>query len=176
MLCSVSSQCCPSIPRIWRAVDPDTAFNTAVSFTTNTNWQSYSGETTMSYLTQMLGLTVQNFLSAATGMAILMAVIRGFVRHSAKTLGNFWVDMTRSVLYILLPLSLILALILVSQGVVQTFSGSREAVLLQATDNASGQTHGQQVMAVGPGGFPGGHQAAGDERRRLLQRQLGPSL
>jgi len=140
----------PLNPQHLGAVDPYTAFNTAASFTTNTNWQSYSGETTMSYLTQMLGLTVQNFLSAAAGMAVLVAVIRGFVRHSIGTVGNFWVDVTRSVLYILLPLSLILALVLVSQGVVQTFSGSHEVALLQSTDNATGQTIGQQVLAVGP--------------------------
>jgi len=140
----------PFNPQHLGAVDPYTAFNTAASFTTNTNWQSYSGETTMSYLTQMLGLTVQNFLSAAAGMAVLVAVIRGFVRHSTGTVGNFWVDVTRSVLYILLPLSLILALVLVSQGVVQTFSGSHEVALLQSTDNATGQTIGQQVLAVGP--------------------------
>ncbi len=140
----------PLNPQHLGAVDPYTAFNTAASFTTNTNWQSYSGETTMSYLTQMLGLTVQNFLSAAAGMAVLVAVIRGFVRHSTGTVGNFWVDVTRSVLYILLPLSLILALVLVSQGVVQTFSGSHEVALLQSTDNATGQTIGQQVLAVGP--------------------------
>ena len=86
---------------------PDLAFNTAVSFATNTNWQSYGGETTMSYLTQMLGLTVQNFVSAATGMAVLVALIRGFARRNAQTIGNFWVDLTRSTLYILLPLSLV---------------------------------------------------------------------
>ncbi len=101
---------------------PDPAFNTAVSFATNTNWQGYGGETTMSYLTQMLGLTVQNFVSAATGMAVLVALIRGLARRSAQTIGNFWVDLTRSTLYILLPLSLVLALVLVSQGVVQTFA------------------------------------------------------
>jgi K+-transporting ATPase ATPase A chain len=98
------------------AVTPDSSFNTAISFATNTNWQGYGGETTMSYLTQMLGLTVQNFVSAATGMAILVAFIRGLVRRSAHTLGNFWVDMTRTTLYILLPLSIILTLILVSKG------------------------------------------------------------
>ncbi len=87
---------------------------------TNTNWQGYGGETTMSYLTQMLGLTVQNFVSAAAGMAVLVAFIRGLVRRNAKTIGNFWVDLTRTTLYILLPLSLVLALVLVSQGVVQT--------------------------------------------------------
>jgi K+-transporting ATPase ATPase A chain len=140
----------PLNPQHLGTVQPDLASNTAVSFATNTNWQSYGGETTMSYLTQMLGLTVQNFLSAATGMAILVAMIRGFVRHSAKTTGNFWVDMTRSVLYILLPLSLILAVVLVSQGVVQTFSGAQTTVLLQPTQDAAGQTVSQQVMAVGP--------------------------
>jgi K+-transporting ATPase ATPase A chain len=140
----------PLNPQSLGAVQPDLAFNTSISFNTNTNWQSYGGETTMSYLTQMLGLTVHNFLSAATGMAILVALIRGFVRHSAKTIGNFWVDMTRSVLYILLPLSLILAIILVSQGVVQTFSGAQQVSLLQPTQDASGQTVTQQVIAVGP--------------------------
>ena len=107
------------------------AFNTAVSFATNTNWQSYGGETTMSYLTQMLGLTVQNFVSAATGMAVLVALIRGFARKSAKTIGNFWVDLVRTTLYILLPLSLVLALVLVSQGVVQTFSPYKTVPLVQ---------------------------------------------
>ena len=140
----------PLNPQDLGAVKPDLAFNTAVSFATNTNWQSYGGETTMSYLTQMVGLTVQNFLSAATGMAILVVLVRGFVRHSAKTIGNFWVDMTRSVLYVLLPLSMILAIILVSQGVVQTFHGSQEVTLVQSTQDASGQAVNQQVIAVGP--------------------------
>src|SRR6202044_3205787 len=97
------------------------SFNTAVSFVTNTNWQSYTGESTLSYLSQMLGLGVQNFLSAATGMAVLIALIRGLARHSAETIGNFWVDLVRSTLYILMPLSILLALALVSQGVVQNF-------------------------------------------------------
>ncbi len=140
----------PLNPQNLGAVQPDLAFNTAVSFATNTNWQSYSGETTMSYLTQMVALNVQNFLSAATGMAILIALIRGFIRHSAITIGNFWVDMTRSVLYILLPLSLILALVLVSQGVVQTFSGAQQVPLLQPTQDVSEQTVSQQMIAVGP--------------------------
>jgi K+-transporting ATPase ATPase A chain len=113
------------------AVSPDSAYNTAVSFATNTNWQGYGGETTMSYLTQMLGLTVQNFVSAATGMAVLVALIRGFVRRETAHIGNFWVDMTRSVLYILLPLSFVLALALVSQGVVQTFGAYQSVPLLQ---------------------------------------------
>ncbi len=140
----------PLNPQNLGAVSPDLSFNTAVSFATNTNWQSYGGESTLSYLTQMVGLTVQNFLSAATGIAILVAVIRGFVRHSVKTIGNFWVDMTRSVLYILLPLSIILAVILVSQGVVQTFHGSQEITLVQSTQDAGGQVVNGQVIAVGP--------------------------
>jgi K+-transporting ATPase ATPase A chain len=140
----------PLNPQNLGAVRPDLAFNTAVSFATNTNWQSYSGETTMSYLTQMVGLTVQNFLSAATGMAIMIALVRGFMRHSARTIGNFWVDMSRSVLYILLPLSIIFAVILVSQGVVQTFSSTHTAALVQSTQDASGQPVTQQSLAVGP--------------------------
>lgn len=119
----------PLNPQKFSVVSADTSFNTAVSFVTNTNWQSYSGETTMSYLTQMAGLTVQNFVSAATGMAVLAALIRGFRRHSSPTIGNFWVDLTRSVLYILIPLSLISSLLLVSQGVVQTFSAYRNVSL-----------------------------------------------
>lgn len=114
------------------AVTPDLAFNTAASFATNTNWQAYGGESTLSYLTQMLGLTVQNFVSAATGMAILVALIRGLARRNAQTIGNFWVDLTRSTLYILLPLALVLALALVSQGVVQTFGAYETAVTTQA--------------------------------------------
>jgi K+-transporting ATPase ATPase A chain len=101
----------PLNPQGFGAVPPDSSFNTAVSFTTNTNWQGYGGEVTMSYLSQMLALTVQNFVSAATGMAVLVAFIRGLARHTVQTIGNFWVDLTRSTLYILLPLSLVLALV-----------------------------------------------------------------
>ena len=104
----------------------------------------------MSYLTQMLALTVQNFVSAATGMAVLIALTRGIVRHTAQTVGNFWVDMTRSILYILLPLAIVLALLLVSQGVVQTFNASQSATLVQPAVDAGGQTVTQQVLAVGP--------------------------
>ena len=117
------------------------AFNTAVSFVTNTNWQSYGGETTLSYLTQSMGLTVQNFISAAAGMAVIVALARGFSRRLTDRIGNYWVDLVRGVLYILLPLSLILALILVSQGVVQTFGP-----YVAATD-ADGYT---QLLARGP--------------------------
>ncbi len=123
----------PLNPQGFAAVGPESAFNTAISFASNTNWQGYGGESTMSYLTQMLGLSVQNFLSAATGMAVLVALIRGFVRKQASGIGNFYVDFTRSTLYILLPLSLLLAIVLVSQGVVQTFSGYSQADLLEPT-------------------------------------------
>ena len=160
----------PLNPQGLAAVTPDSSFNTAVSFATNTNWQGYGGETTMTYLTQMLGLTVQNFLSAATGMAIVIALVRGFVRRSADGIGNFWVDMTRSTLYILLPLSLILAVFLVGQGVVQTFDAYKTVPLLepvtyeQPTLDAEGKpltdtsgnpvtetvTAKEQVIAVGP--------------------------
>ncbi len=152
------------------AVTTDLAFNTAASFATNTNWQAYGGETTLSYLTQMLGLTVQNFVSAATGMAILVALIRGLARRSATTIGNFWTDLIRSTLYILLPLALLLSLLLVSQGVVQTFAPYQTATLLQPASyatpvvDANGQpvmdeqgqpktepaTATEQVLAVGP--------------------------
>jgi K+-transporting ATPase ATPase A chain len=121
----------PLNPQKFPAVTPDSSFNTAVSFVTNTNWQGYGGETTMSYLTQMAGLTVQNFVSAAAGMAVLVALIRGLKRHSAETIGNFWVDLTRSTLYILMPIALIWSLFLVSQGVVQTFSEYKTVSLTQ---------------------------------------------
>src|ERR1017187_9563911 len=111
----------PLNPMAMTPVSPDSSFNTAVSFVTNTNWQGYGGESTMSYLTQMLALTVQNFVSAATGMAVLVAMIRGFARKKAETIGNFWVDMIRTTLYILLPLSVVLSLALVWQGMPQTF-------------------------------------------------------
>jgi potassium-transporting ATPase potassium-binding subunit len=124
----------PLNPQGLGAVTPDSSFNTAVSFATNTNWQGYGGETTMSYLTQMLGLTVQNFVSAATGMAVLVALIRGFGRKNAQGVGNFWVDLTRSTLYILLPLAIVLALAQVSQGVVQTFSPYHTVPLLQPVE------------------------------------------
>jgi K+-transporting ATPase ATPase A chain len=123
----------PLNPMRFGPVAPDQAFNTAMSFATNTNWQSYGGETTMSYLTQMLALAVQNFLSAATGVAAVVAFIRGFVRSNAKGLGNFWVDLVRSTLYIFLPITFIIALILVSQGVVQNFRPYQPVTLLQPT-------------------------------------------
>lgn len=121
----------PLNPQNFPAVSPDLAFNTAASFITNTDWQAYGGESTLSYLTQMTALTVQNFLSAATGLALLVAFIRGLVRHETTTLGNFWTDTVRGTLYILLPLSSILAIFLVSQGVIQNFSPYKEVRLMQ---------------------------------------------
>jgi K+-transporting ATPase ATPase A chain len=121
----------PLNPQKLPAVGADTAFNTAVSFITNTNWQSYSGESALGYLAQMAGLAVQNFLSAATGIAVAIALIRGFVRHGAKTIGNFWVDLTRCTLYLLLPLSFVLAIVLASQGVVQNFAAYKDAATLE---------------------------------------------
>lgn len=159
----------PLDPMKTAAVSPGSSFNTAVSFATNTNWQGYSGETTMSDLTQMLALTVQNFVSAAAGMAVLIALIRGITRQAAQTIGNFWVDLTRGTLYILLPLSFLLALALVSQGVVQSLSAYPTVPLLQpvqyeTTHDRAAQPskdhHGQpakqkalqkdQVLALGP--------------------------
>ena len=140
----------PLNPMHMGPVSSDSAFNTAVSFVTNTNWQGYSGETTMSYLTQMAGLTVQNFLSAATGMAVLVALIRGFTRKLVHGVGNFWVDLTRSTLYILLPLSVLLALVLVSQGVVQTLRPYATAALLEPTRDTDGHAVAEQTIALGP--------------------------
>jgi potassium-transporting ATPase potassium-binding subunit len=112
----------PLNPEHFPGVSPDSSFNTAISFVTNTNWQGYAGESTMSYLTQMAGLAAQNFLSAATGIVVAVALIRGLARHGAQAIGNFWVDITRSTLYVLLPIAFVLALALVSQGVIQNFS------------------------------------------------------
>ncbi|HEY6572458.1 MAG TPA: potassium-transporting ATPase subunit KdpA, partial [Candidatus Eisenbacteria bacterium] len=140
----------PLNPRALGAVRPDSAFNTAVSFATNTNWQGYGGESTMSYLTQMLGLTVQNFLSAATGIAVLAAFVRGFARRSSGTIGNFWADLVRVTLHILLPASIVLSLALVSQGVVQSLGPSRDVPLLQPTRGPDGTSPATQTLVLGP--------------------------
>jgi K+-transporting ATPase ATPase A chain len=160
----------PLNPQGFGPVGTDLSWNTAISFTTNTNWQNYAGEATMSYLTQMLGLAVHNFVSAAAGMAVLVALIRGFARRNAQTIGNFWVDLTRTTLYILMPMSFVLALLLVSQGVVQTFGEyptvpvTQQIQYDQAKLDASGnpikdangnpvtesRTLKDQVIAVGP--------------------------
>lgn len=131
----------PLNPQNFPGTSWDLAFNNSISFVTNTNWQSYSGESTLSYLTQMIGLTVQNFLSAATGMCILLALIRGITRKEMDTIGNFWVDLVRTVIYILLPLSIILAVVLVGQGVIQTFSSYVEVSTLE---------NGKQIIPLGP--------------------------
>jgi potassium-transporting ATPase potassium-binding subunit len=122
----------PLNPQGMAAVSPDSAFNTAISFVTNTNWQGYGGESTMSYLTQMLALTVQNFLSAATGIVVVVALIRGFARHSAQAVGNVWVDLTRATLWILLPLSFVFALVLASQGVIQNLKPYQDVQTVEA--------------------------------------------
>ncbi len=140
----------PLNPQAMTAVTPDSSFNTAVSFATNTNWQGYSGEVSLSYLTQMVALTVQNFVSAASGIAVLVLIIRGFARHSAKTLGNFWVDLTRSTLYILLPLAMVFTLVLVSQGTVQTLSSYQTVSLVQPATDSNGKPITEQVLATGP--------------------------
>lgn len=131
----------PLNPQGFGAVKPDLAFNTAASFITNTNWQAYAGESTLSYLTQMAGLTVQNFVSAATGLAVVIALTRGLARKTAKTIGNFWVDLTRSVLWILLPLSILVALVYTQQGVIQNLSSYLNITTLEG---------GKQTIAMGP--------------------------
>ena len=160
----------PLNPQGMAAVSPDSSFNTPISFVTNTNWQGYGGESTMSYLTQMLALTVQNFVSAALGMAVVVAMIRAFARQGVDTIGNFWVDLTRGTLYILLPLSIVLAVVLVSQGAVQTFSAYQTAPMVESVEydnpklDAAGQPvkddngnpvtekamQKEQIIAVGP--------------------------
>jgi K+-transporting ATPase ATPase A chain len=171
----------PLNPQGLGAVSPDSAFNTAVSFATNTNWQGYAGEVTLSYLTQMLGLTVQNFVSAAAGMATLAAFIRGFARRSAETIGNFWVDLTRTTLYILLPLSFLLALALVSQGVVQTFAPYATAMVVQPTQYEEPETDKEGKPVLDDKGQPKMKQstlteqviAVGPAASQIAIKQLG---
>ncbi len=148
----------PFNPQGLGPISPDLSFNTAVSFATNTNWQSYPGESTLGYLVQMMGLTVQNFLSAATGIAIAVALIRGFARHSATTLGNFWVDLVRAILYILLPISLVVALALVWQGVPQNLNSYTTAATLEGATQtiAQGPVASQEaikMIGTNGGGF-----------------------
>ncbi len=148
----------PFNPQEMVGVKPDSSFNTAASFASNTNWQGYGGETTMSYLVQMAGLTFQNFVSAATGIALAIALVRGIARREARTVGNFWVDLTRAALYVLLPLSIIGALFLVSQGVIQNFKPYTTATLVEPqkieTENEDGTTttevRTEQMIAQGP--------------------------
>ncbi|HJR10388.1 MAG TPA: potassium-transporting ATPase subunit KdpA [Rhodanobacteraceae bacterium] len=142
----------PLNPEHFGAVSPDLAMNTAISFATNTNWQNYAGESTLGYLTDMLALTVQNFMSAATGIAVLVAVVRGFSRRSAQTLGNFWVDLTRATLYVLLPLSLAISLLLASQGVIQNFKSYVDVPVVQTSSytTTSKDASGHDISKVVP--------------------------
>ena len=167
-----------------------------MSFVANTNWQGYSGEQTMSYLTQMLGLACQNFFSAATGIAVIFALVRGFSASSSKSIGNFWVDLVRSTLYILLPLSLALSVVFMGEGVIQNFSPYKEVTLLdqvnyetpktdaagQAVLDAAGkpvmeaQVAATQTIAMGPVASQEVDQDAGHEWRRFFQCQFGPPV
>jgi len=145
-------------------VTPDLAFNTAVSFLTNTNWQSYSGESTLSYFVQMAALTVQNFVSAAVGLAIAIAVVRGFARHEIRTIGNFWVDLTRGTLYVLLPISFIAALFLCSQGVIQNLNPNTAVTTIEGAKQtvAQGPVASQEaikILGTNGGGFFGANSA-----------------
>ncbi|MBZ0148189.1 MAG: potassium-transporting ATPase subunit KdpA, partial [Pseudorhodoplanes sp.] len=146
----------PVNPADMSAVAPDLAFNTAVSFTSNTNWQNYGGESTMSYLTQMAALTTQNFVSAATGIALAIVLVRAFARASAKTVGNFWVDLTRCTLYVLLPLSIVLALVLVWQGVPQNLGAYADATTLEGLKQTLSQGPAASQIAIKQLGTNGG--------------------
>ena len=171
-------QVLPFNPQGFGGVAPALAFNTAVSFTTNTNWQAYSGESTMSYFTQMAGLAYHNFVSAAVGISVAIAFIRGIAQKEKDTLGNFWVDIVRASLWVLLPISIVGALFLVSQGVVQNLKPyDKVAVVDPQTVTTTGPTarrgddgHGADDRP-GAGGIAGDHQAVRHQRRRLLQRQ-----
>ena len=157
----------PWNPQGFGGVAPDLAFNTAVSFTTNTNWQAYSGESTMSYFTQMAGLAYHNFVSAAAGIAVAIAFIRGIAQKETDTIGNFWVDLVRASLWVLLPIAVVGSLFLVSQGVVQN---------LKPYDTVQTVEGAQAGHRAGAGGVAGDHQAVRHQRRRLLQRQQRASL
>lgn len=153
----------PLNPQALANVSPDSSFNTAVSFVTNTNWQGYAGESTMSYLTQMLALTVQNFLSAATGIAVVFALVRGFAARSTGVLGNFWVDVTRLTAWLLLPLSLVFAIFLVGQGVIQNFDGYKDVTTLEV--------QAYQAPKAGPDGQP----LKDDKGNAVLEEQKAPT-
>jgi len=160
----------PFNPQGMAAVSPDSAFNTAISFVTNTNWQGYGGESTMSYLTQMLALTVQNFLSAATGIVVVIALVRGFARHSAQAIGNVWVDLTRATLWILLPLSFVFALVLAGQGVIQNLKPYQEVQTVYAVT--------WQTLKLGADGQPAkdaqGQPVMEDTSSTTQQLAMGP--
>ena len=176
-------QVLPFNPQGFGAVAPALAFNTAASFTTNTNWQAYGGETTMSYFTQMAGLAYHNFVSAAVGIAVAIAFIRGIAQKEKDTLGNFWVDMVRASLWVLLPIAIVGALFLVSQGVVQNLRPYDKAAVIDpqtiTTTGPTGSRRRRRARAddrAGAGRVAGDHQAVRHERRRLLQRQQRASV
>src|SRR6266568_2726900 len=160
----------PLNPQGMAAVSPDSSFNTAFSFVTNTNWQGYGGEATMSYLTQMLALTVQNFFSAASGIVVVIALIRGFVARSSGVIGNVWADLTRITLYVLLPLSLVFAMVLVSQGVIQNFDAYQDVTTLEV--------NAYQIPKNGPDGQPlkddKGNPVMEDAKTPTQQIAMGP--
>jgi K+-transporting ATPase ATPase A chain len=160
----------PLNPQGMSAVSADSSFNTAFSFVTNTNWQGYGGESTMSYLTQMLALTVQNFFSAATGIAVVYALIRGFAARSTGVIGNVWADLTRITLYVLVPLSLVLAVFFTSQGVIQNFDAYRDATTLEV--------NAYQTPKNGPDGQPlkdaKGNPVMEDQKSATQQIAMGP--
>ena len=186
----------PLNPQAMPNVAADSAFNTAVSFVTNTNWQGYSGESAMSYATQMLALAVQNFFSAASALAVAFALIRGFARHGALGIGNFWVDLTRSTVYVLLPLSLAMSIFFMAQGVIQNFDAYKDAATLESLTyanpklDAAGQPlkdaqgnavtesadHAYANSPHGSGCLARGDQDARHQWRRLFQCQLGASV
>ncbi len=171
----------PLNPQRYGPLAPDLAFNTAVSFVTNTNWQAYAGERTMSYFTQMAGLTVQNFVSAATGIAVALALIRGLARPSATTVGNFWVDLVRAILYVLIPLSVVIALVFVWQGMPQNFSPYVQATTLEGTAQliAQGPVASQEaikLLGTNGGGFFGANSAHPYENPTPLTNLLEPLL
>ncbi len=174
----------PFNPQNFASVAPDLAWNTAASFTTNTNWQAYVPETTMSYLTQMAGLAYHNFASAAVGIALAIALIRGISRRESKTIGNFWVDLTRCFLWVLLPICLVVALVFVSQGVVQNLRPYAVAQVVQpqtisgtdASGKATSKVVTQQIIATGPVASQEAIKMFWHEWRRIFQRKQLASL
>ena len=158
----------PGNPQHLPGVPWDLSFNTAASFITNTNWQSYSGETTLSYLVQFMGLTVQNFVSAGTGIAVMFALIRGFRQVKEQSLGSFWVALTRTVLYVLIPLNLVFGICLAAGGVISNFQPAQKAELVEPVAVQPNADGGWSVID--------GAQIVRNQRRRLLRRELRPSV
>ena len=165
----------PLNPQKISGMSPDLAFNTAVSFVTNTNWQAYSGETGLSYFSQMAGLTVQNFVSAAVGIAVLFALIRGFIKAKKEGLGSFWADITRIVLYVLIPLSIVVAVGLASQGVVQNMKEYETVRLLEPVRAEDGEEITEATVPMGPAASQIAIKQPGNQWRRILWNQFSLS-